>query len=896
MDFEQHYLRDLFEPKSIAVIGASDKPGSIGHSVLRNLIDTGYPGKLYLVNPHHAQVSGIDTYPSVEQIPQRLDLAIVCTRAESTPEIVDACGRAGAEHVMVVSDGFGELGERGAALEREIRDKAREHRIRLMGPRCMGFARPALSINATFSNLKVLPGTVGIISQSNSLLSAALDWSHANQVGISLAVSLGDEADIGFDEVLDYMVADPRTQNIFLYIETVKDARRFMSALRAAARCKPVLLAKIGRQTQRVRAKGPQLHQIGADDVFDAALRRAGVVRVPTIAQMFYASRALFSRFRPRGNRLAIITNGGGPGVMAGDRALELKIPLVSLSEATREALAPHMPAHWVGGNPIDILSDADPERYAAAVRACLADDGIDGLIVILTPQARSEPTAIAQAVLEALGSNQKPLVACWLGGTHVSEGMRLLKAAGVPSFDTPGPAVELFSHISNYFRAQQLLVQSPGSLSDLPAPRVESARLVIETALMEGRKVLSAMEAKAVLAAFQIPIAQTVVARSATEAMVLAEELGLPVVLKVSSPDITRKSDCGGIRLRLNSLAEVRDAYASINEEVKRRCPEAHIEGIAIEPMVIKPNGREIMVGMTRDKIFGPAIVFGPGGSSPDADHAERVVALPPLNGFLVNDMLRSSSAKVRLDAYGTSPAADLDALRMILLRVSEMVCELPWITDLSINPLIIDESGAVAVDAQICIDNVSLTARRYDHVAVHPYPMHLQSHYQTPDGITITLRPIHPGDAEMEQVFVQRLSPETRYYRFMNTIRELSPAQLTRLTQIDYDREMAFVAVVEKEEPPLEVGVARYVTNPDGESCEFAIVVADAWAGKGLARRLMGTIIEAARDNGLKYMNGEFLAENTRMIRFVQSLGFVITPHPEDTGLKRGVLQLSD
>jgi acetyltransferase len=511
-------------------------------------------------------------------------------------------------------------------------------------------------------------------------------------------------------------------------------------------------------------------------------------------------------------------------------------------------------------------------------------------------PEAKLIVAVICQAIADVVAKTEKPVVACWMGGTQVAEATSLLQHAGVPTFRTPEPAVELFSHISNYYRAQQLLMQAPASLSEQSPPRLESARLVIETALMEGRKSLSAMEAKAILAAFQIPIAQTVVARSPSEAMVLAEEIGLPVVMKVDSPNITRKSECGGIRLNLGNLLSIRDSYPAIINEVKRHSPDAVINGIAIEPMIIKPNGRELMVGMVRDKVFGPTILFGAGGSPRDNDTVERAVALPPLNPFLVSDMLRSTRVSSRLGEVGGMPAVHMEALQSVLLRVSEMVCEMPWITELSINPLIVDENGAVAVDAHIFIDNIPLTSRRYDHVAVHPYPTHLLSNYTTPDNINVTVRPIRPEDAEMTQTFVHSLSPETRYMRFMNTIRELSPSQLTRLTQIDYDREMAFVAVVEKADPPLEVGVARYVTNPDGESCEFAIVVADNWHGKGLARRLMGAIIDSARSDGLKYMDGEFLAENGRMIHFVQSLGFNVTTHPEDSGLKRGVLTLNE
>jgi acetyltransferase len=896
MNYEQHYLTPLFEPKSIAIIGASETPGSVGATLVRNVLDGGYKGKLFFVNPRHATVFGQKAYDNVESIPQRLDLAVICTKAETVPGIIDACGRAGTRHAIVISGGFAEMGPRGANLLRTLLDSARRHNLRLLGPNCLGLMRPGSGINATFAHGSANPGTIGLISQSGALCTAILDWALPNGVGFSNVVSLGAESDIDFGEVLDYMVADPRTENIFLYIEGIKNARRFMSALRAAARCKPVLLIKVGRHPAgRQAALSHTGALVGADDVFDAALRRAGVVRLGNVGQMYAAAQALFSHFRPRGNRLMIVTNGGGPGVMAADHAADIAIPLAEVSEGLKAKLDAALPPTWSQANPIDLVGDADPARYAAAITACLEDEQVDGVLAILTPQAMSDPTQAARSVIEVAKKSDKPLVTCWMGEEQVREARLLFKGAGIPTFRTPEPAVELFSHISNYYRNQQLLMQAPASISDHIAPRLESARLVIETALSEGRKQLNEMESKALLAAFRIPIAQTVVARSPSEAMVLAEEIGLPVVMKVDSPQITHKSDSGGVRLNLNSLAQVRDAYNAILEEVKKKRPEAIIHGIAIEPMIQKANGRELVVGMVRDQVFGPTIIFGPGGTGVEAGSTERAVALPPLNRFLVADMLATTRASARLGEFRNMPPVSMEALEAVLLRVSEMVCELPWIKEMDINPLIVDENGAVAVDARISIENMPLTAGRYDHMAIHPYPSHLTSTYQTADGHDVTIRPIRPEDADMEQEFVKHLSPETKYYRFMNTLRELSPSQVVRLTQIDYDREMAFVALTEIDGREVEVGVARYATNPDGESCEFAIVVADDWKGKGLARRLMGVIIDTARSRGVKYMNGDFLSENRRMIQFVTSLGFTLTTHPEDPGLKRGVLVLN-
>ncbi|MCX7172965.1 MAG: GNAT family N-acetyltransferase [Proteobacteria bacterium] len=899
MSYEDHYLTPLFEPKSIAIIGASETPGSIGLTLVRNMLDSEYKGQLFLVNPGHKSIFGQKSYSSVGSIPQRLDLVVICTKAPTVPHIVEACGRAGTRSAIVISGGFGETGESGAALERTVLENARRHRMRLLGPNCLGIMRPNRGINLSFANGSANPGSIGLISQSGALCTAVLDWALPNKVGFSSVISLGTSSDVDFGEILDYLVADPKTENIILYIEGIKNARRFMSALRAAARCKPVLLIKVGRHPAGEQAALSHTGAlVGADDVFDAALRRSGVVRLANVGQMYAAAQALFSNFHPRGNRLAIITNGGGPGVMAADRASDLGIPLAVLTRKTSDTLNQILPPIWSKSNPLDIIGDADPARYAATLAACMVDDNVDGVLAILTPQAMTDPTQTARAVIELANKSNKPLVTCWMGEEQVREARLLFRGAGIPTFRTPDPAVELFSHISNYYRNQKLLMQTPASMSDHTRPALASARLVIETALQEGRRTLSEMESKAVLAAFHIPIAQTMVARSAEEAMQIAQEIGLPVVMKVDSLQIDHKSDYGGVRLNLTNLNAVRDAYQEIVEKVHKNRPDAVINGIAIEPMIVKPNGRELMVGMVRDEIFGPAITLEPGGVGYEFGKAgkERAVALPPLNHILVADMLQSTHAVARLGAFRNKPPVNMEAIEAVLLRVSEMVCELPWIHEMHINPLIVDEIDAIAVDARIFIASQPQNAGRYDHMAIHPYPSHKVIRYKTRDGLTVTIRPIKPEDAQMEQEFVHGLSAESKYYRFMNTIRELSQAQLNRLTQIDYDREMAFVATVKQDDEEFEVGVVRYATNPDGESCEFAIVVADEWHGKGLARRLMEVLIETARNEaGLKFMYGEFLAENQRMIKFVTGLGFVLSIHPEDGGLKRGVLVLN-
>jgi acetyltransferase len=598
---------------------------------------------------------------------------------------------------------------------------------------------------------------------------------------------------------------------------------------------------------------------------------------------------------RPRGDRLAVVTNGGGPGVMAADRAADLGIPLASLASATVEALKPALPANWSHGNPIDLIGDADAARYRAAVGACLADEGVDGVLAILTPQAMTEPEAAAQAVIESARGSSKPVLACWMGEEQTAAARRLLARARIPVFRTPDPAVEMFGHVSSFYRNQRALLQTPGPAAAQRPPDLATARAIVDAALADEREVLSEMESKALLAAFAIPIARTMLAKSAHEAMVLAGEFGFPVALKIDSPDIAHKSDVGGVRLNVANAQAAQAAWQEIMGEARRLRPEARLNGVAVEPMVRRAHGRELMLGVIRDPVFGPAIVFGTGGTAVEI-HRDRAVALPPLNRYLIGDMIRGTRVARLLGEFRRMPPVDMGALEEALLRVSEMVCELPELAELDVNPLIADEAGAIAVDARAVLRPVAARRDRYGHMAIHPYPSHLVTTWQPRKGPRVTLRPIRPEDAEMEQEFVKRLSSESRYFRFMDTLRELTPLMLVRFTQIDYDREMAFVATVAGEARETEVAVARYVANPDGESCEFALVVADGWQGRGLGRRLMEQLIAVARARGLRRMIGHVLAENRGMIALAQKLGFVVGDSGEGPSVRRAMLALAE
>jgi acetyltransferase len=630
------------------------------------------------------------------------------------------------------------------------------------------------------------------------------------------------------------------------------------------------------------------------DDVFDAAVRRSGAVRVASLGQLVAAADALAARVRPGGNRLAIITNAGGPGVMAADRAADLGLPLASLSPRTIERLRPALPANWSHGNPIDVIGDAGPERYRAAVAACLADEAVDGLLVMLTPQAMTDAMAAARAVIEASRGVAKPLIACWMGEASTVDARAVLKAAGIPTFRTPEPAVEVFANVSAFYRNQRLLMQAPPPLTQRKPPDLAAARALIDAALASNRTLLSGAESRRLLSAFHVAVAPTRLARSAGEAAGAAAALGYPVAMKIASPDITHKTDVGGVRLNLATETEVRAAYGAMRQDVSARLPDARIEGVTLEPMVVKPHGRELVAGLVQDPVFGPAVAFGSGGTAVEV-HRDRAVALPPLNAFLASEMIGATRVSRMLGAFRGMPPANLAALEEVLLRISEMACELPEIAELDVNPLVADESGAVALDARVVLRPRAPQAARYAHMAIHPYPADLERDLRLADGSALTLRPIRPEDAQMEIAFVNRLSEASRYFRFMGALRELTPAMLARFTQIDYDREMALVALSATSAGEEEVGVARYVINPDGMSAEFAIVVADDWQGRGLGGRLLQALTEVARTRGLHSLVGYVLAQNGAMLGLVSRLGFRVETDPHDPGIKRAVLDLS-
>lgn len=888
---QQHYLSSLFCPQSIAVIGASDRENSPGGVIFGNLLRAGYAGRLFAVNARRGTVQGQKSWASVEEVGGRIDLAIIATPPRTIPEIMEQCVAAGVLNAIILTSGFGESGASGATLLRRVRETARAGGVRILGPDCIGIMRPEQQLNAAFTRIEARPGDIALVSQSGAMCSAVLDWAATNEVGFSSVISLGGSTDVDFGEILDYLVHDASTRHILIYFEHVGNARRFIGALRSAARVKPIILLKSGRYA----AHAHDGDEATADEVFDAAVRRAGIIRVHNIDQLFHAAKALSMGFRPRGQRLAIITNGAGPGAMAADRAGDLGIPLARLGEETTAALGRFLPRGWARDGLIDIGGDATPERYRDALLAIAKDPNVDSALVLLAPHAATEPIDVATAIRDAAATITLTVCCCWMGGGQVAEARRLLEEARLTVFPTPDTVIELFDNIAQYYRSQKLLVQTPGPVRRPSPARSRSPRLLIETLLSERRKGLSVMESKSILAAFDIPISQTLVAHTMTEALFVAEQIGFPVAMKIDSPDLVHKSQAGGVRLNVPSTESVRNAYQEIIAAVGERYPDARINGVSIEPQLTRPNARELAIGAFRDPVFGPVISFGPGGLGADA-WSDRALALPPLNEYLARDLIESTRVGRALNHSPHQPPIAHPQLEQALIGVAELLCELPWIRRLEINPLLVDDQGAIAVDARIEIDHaLGAGSEQYGHLAIYPYPMQLIREWQI-NGYNVTVRPVRPEDASLEEAFVRAMSDEARRMRFMDGTRELPPTLLARFTQIDYDREMALVAtILDEAGAETQIGSARYALSPDGESVEFALAVADVWQKYGLGRRLMLALIDCARQSGYRAIVGDVLADNAKMLRLMESLEFSIIPHPEDKSVKRVVRALA-
>ncbi|CAN5419939.1 GNAT family N-acetyltransferase [soil metagenome] len=895
MTMDQHYLAPLLVPASIVVLGAAGgEAGGIADAIAGRLAADGFAGPVRRFDID-------DPEPDRTGDESRADLAIVALPAPRLAEALERVGRLHCRSALLVSSGIEQ------AQAADLQALAQRHGVRLLGPNGLGFQRPALKLNASVAGPLAAAGPLGLISQSGSLTTAILDWARMNRVGFSSIVALGANPGDELAEVLDFLSTDAATRSIVIHLEGIHDARRFMSALRIAAHAKPVIVLKAGRKPAGSQAALTHSGAIvGADDAFDPALHRAGSVRVRSFVQLFSAAKCLASRYRPVGRRLAVITNGGGPGVLAADWIEQIRLEVGSLSADAVERLAPLLPPLASIGNLIDVSEDASPAQFAAAIEATGADADVDGLLVLYSPKLGGDPDGVAGAVIEAQRPIRKPVLACFLGDDRVVPARALLNAAQIPNFRTPEAAVDAFGNMATFHRNQQLLLQTPPRLSPLPDPDIEGARLLIESVLAARRNVLTEMESKALLSSFHIPVTQTILARSATEALMVANQLGYPVALKIDSPDISHKSDVGGVALDLANAAQVRDGFVEMMATVARNAPDARINGITVQNMAGKKHGREINIGLTTDVPFGPVIVFGAGGRMIELI-ADRAMELPPLNQYLARRLIERSRVAATLGDWHGAPAVDRVVLEHMLMRVSEMVCALPQLREMDINPIVVDANGAVAVDARVVVAATTsstasgaASADRFSHLAILPYPSEYEQQWPLPGGDEYSLRPIRPDDAEMLQQFVRGMSPQSRYFRFASALNELSPRMLARYTLIDYDREMALIAV--KPAPadavgpvqPRMIGVSRYVINPDSISCEFSLAVSDDHAGRGVGSRLMHALVEVARDKGLIEMHGFVLSSNDTMLSLMKSLGFKSRAYPDDSSFRLVSLEL--
>lgn len=881
---DKHYLTPLFSPRSIVVFAGSEQAASPQHThalaVVAYLKKGGFAGSITYLDIGMSGTLG-------ELAQSRADLAIISLPNDQLVAALEVAGRIHCKSALIVSSGV------TATLAAELATVAHAHGVYLLGPNCMGFQRPKLQLNASALGEMAQSGSLALVSQSGALTTSILDWAGKNAVGFSAVVSLGANSAVDIAQVLDFLADDPATQSIVMYLEGIRDARQFMSALRAAANAKPVIVLKSGRKS--AGSKAALTHSgtiVGSDAVFDAALQRAGAVRVRSIVQLFTAAKCLSSRYLPTGKRLAIISNGGGPGVLAADWAGELRLELATLPAEAATALQPQLAPLATLTDLLDLSEEANAGHYRAAVNACAKSSSIDGILVILSPKPGIDSGAIAQALADLQPTTGKPLITCWMGDEQVAAGRAILNKATIPTFRTPEAAVDAFNNILSFYQNQQLLRQAPSSLSQLAKPDLDGARILIESVLAERRKVLTEMESKALLSAFHIPVTRTILTRTATEAIMVANQLGYPVALKIDSSDISHKSDVQGVALNVLNATAVRDTFQDMMATVSRLCPQAHINGITVQNMSGKPQGRELYIGVITDQPFGPVIAFGAGGTMIELID-DRAIELPPLNQFLAQRLIDRVRSAGTLGAWRGAPPADREALEQILLRVSEMVCALPQLREMDINPVIVDAAGALAVDARIVIDHAPAELGNYQHLAILPYPSDPETEWPLPAGGLYFIRPLHPHDADMLQALVRGLSQESRYFRFVSSMPELPDRMLARLTLIDYDREMALVAVYRERrlsqdsnfvESERIIGVSRYVTNPDKSSCEFSLVVADEFAGQGLGSRLMLSIMDVARSKGLTQMEGLVLSKNAAMLKLMRSLDFQIKLYEDD------------
>ncbi|HWI81112.1 bifunctional acetate--CoA ligase family protein/GNAT family N-acetyltransferase [Ramlibacter sp.] len=878
-------LDALFAPAAVAVIGVSERPDNVGHVVFRNLRAGGFPGPLWIVDRRQGLIAGQQAYPDIESLPQAPDLAVICTPAASVPGLVEALARKGTRAAAVLSAGL-----RGTPAEQAMLAAARPALLRILGPNCLGVLVPGAGLNASFSPGNALPGSLAFVTQSGALSTAMLDWANSHGIGFSHFVSLGDCADVDFGDVLDYLASDPGTRAILMYMEAVQSARKFMSAARAAARNKPVIVVKAGRVAEGARAAASHTGALaGSDTVFDAAVRRAGMLRVDTLEALFDAAETLAHVKTWRGERLAILTNGGGAGVLAADALAMGRGRMAELSPATVQALDRCLPATWPRGNPVDIVGDAPVARYGEALRIVLDAPEVDGVLFMHSPTAIVPAGEIAAACLPIVQQATKPVLACWLGGDAVASARRAFSGAGIATYNTPERAVAGWLQRASYARNQEALLQLPADTLEDFRPDVAAAEAILQAALREGREWLDNAQATQLLQAYGIPAVAAAKVRDVDEAVLAAARIGYPVALKIVSPEIVHKSDVGGVALGLGSADDVRAAAVRMRQRVAHAQPHAHVLGFTVQAMAQRRHAQELIVGIASDGVFGPVVLFGEGGTAVEL-RKDRAVGLPPLNGRLARDLIDQTHVGALLAGYRGHPPVDRQALVGAMLRVSQLACDLPALMELDINPLLADAEGVIALDARVRVRRPA--PGEASRLAVRPYPSGLEQRLQVGDH-ELLLRPIRPEDGERLAAFYGKASPADMRLRFFLARREVPHSELARYCQIDYDRDMTFLALAGTGPAAAMAGEVRAVCDPDNRQAEFAIQVAGPWQRQGLGRALLGKLLAYLRARGTQEVVGQCLSENAGMAALARQLGFEVTAQPGGVMAMRLVLR---
>lgn len=890
-------LDTLFAPRSIAIVGASPRPGSLGLTFLKNLIQGGFAGALYPVNPHHKQIENLPCFASIAKLPETPDLVVIAVPPRNVLDVVEDAGKRGAAAAIIATAG---LGYGADSLSNQVRLAARRYGLRIVGPNCIGVLSPRARMNASFAAHDAKPGDLALISQSGAVAVGLVEWAAQRQVGFSAIVSLGDKIDVDFSDCLDFFSADAGTRAILLYIESIDNAKKFMSAARAAARVKPVVVIKAGRHAQGAKAAATHTGALaGSDAVYEAAFRRAGLLRVLDLDQLFSAAETLGRQKPFPGKRLALLTNGGGVGVLATDRLIDMGGTLSTISPETIEKLNAFLPPTWSQSNPVDIIGDADPARWAKTLEVLLGDSENDAVLILNVPTAVAGSADVARTVTEVIkrhrakGFQQKPVFAAWIG--EDADSARVFEEARVPHFATEADAVRGFLQLVRYREAQTELMETPDNLPRDFSPDLEAARAIVAQVLVQNRRWLNPLEVDALLRAYDIPTAPVTLAKTSEEAIVAAKSIlteGGTVAVKILSPDIVHKSDIGGVQLDLTTEGAVKKAADDIFERAARLRPDASVTGVTVQPMVRRAKARELIAGLADDPSFGPVVVFGRGGTAVEVIN-DRALALPPLDLKLADDLIASTRVSRRLKAYRDVPAADEKAIALTLVKLAQLAADVPEIRELDINPLLADHAGVIAVDARVLVAPEVRKGSGHPRFAVRPYPKEWERSIALRNGRKAFVRPVRPEDEEEFKRFFEKITPEDLRLRFFAPVRDFSHTFLARLTQLDYARAIAFVAF--DEETGAMMGAVRVHADANHETGEYGILLRSDLKGLGLGWTLMRLMIEWAKVEGLREVEGQVLRENTTMLDMCRNLGFSIKIDPDDPELRIVTLPVS-